>query len=52
MWRRLAQPSALARAQQRMCMSTRRPPPPETLSALQQLLGDRLSTAASVLEVS
>ncbi|RLN64420.1 hypothetical protein BBJ29_001995 [Phytophthora kernoviae] len=31
-------------------MSTRRVPPAETLSALKDLLGDRLSTATSVLE--
>ncbi|POM61740.1 Glycolate oxidase, subunit GlcD, partial [Phytophthora palmivora] len=31
-------------------MSTRRVPSTETLSALKALLGDRLSTAASVLE--
>jgi D-lactate dehydrogenase (cytochrome) len=58
MWSRLAANSArlnaarssLLLSQQGRLMSTRRVPSPETLSALQALLGDRLSTAASVLE--
>eukprot|EP00644_Phytophthora_capsici_P004243 jgi/Phyca11/109772/e_gw1.17.250.1 len=58
MWSRLvansarlsAARSSLLLSQQGRLMSTRRVPSDETLSALKALLGDRLSTAASVLE--
>ncbi|KAE8880605.1 putative D-lactate dehydrogenase [Phytophthora fragariae] len=58
MWSRLAANSArlsaarssLLLSQQGRLMSTRRVPSEETLSALKALLGDRLSTATSVLE--
>lgn len=50
MWRRLVQPSIAARGQQRLAMSTRSAPA-ETITALKDLLGDRLSTAGSILEV-
>ncbi|KAG2833269.1 putative D-lactate dehydrogenase [Phytophthora cactorum] len=58
MWSRLvansarlsAARSSLLLSQQGRFMSTRRVPSEETLSALKSLLGDRLSTASSVLE--
>lgn len=43
--------SSLLLSQQGRLMSTRRMPSEDTLSALKALLGDRLSTATSVLEV-
>ncbi|KAH7476751.1 hypothetical protein PRIC1_000759 [Phytophthora ramorum] len=53
MWHRLAAPQQWGSVQVERCsrwLSTRRIPSPQTLTALRNVLGDRLSTARSVLE--
>ncbi|KAJ8577096.1 hypothetical protein ON010_g2111 [Phytophthora cinnamomi] len=49
MWRQLL-PAVARRPRQARLLSTRRTASPETISALRELLGDRLSTSRSVLE--